>query len=74
MTTTAKESWEIEVGNAARLTETIAYHGTRLGAVRKAHKRWRARAEDEDVLFVCRPGCRPTLLINNGGAQSGPGL
>lgn len=54
----AKETWEIEVGNDAVVTETRDYTGTEFGAVRAASKRWRERAEQETVLFLRRPGCR----------------
>ena len=56
---TTKETWEIEVGNAAVVTETIEYFGTERGAIRAARRRWRARRENEFVLILRRPGCRP---------------
>ena len=61
-----REAWEIEVGNDAKVTETIRYEGTERGAVRAASRRWRSRGERESVLILRRPGCRPFRLLEEG--------
>ena len=54
--------WWIEVGNAALVTERLAYQGSRLGAVRFAARRWRARTSAETSLVLLHPGCQPTRV------------
>lgn len=58
-----KERWEIEVGNAATVTELVEYLGSPAGAVRTATRRWRERRGGESVLILRRPGCRPYRLF-----------
>ena len=53
------ETWEIEVGNEATVTEQFNYHGTSLGAIRAAKRRWRTRGAAETSVVLRRPGCRP---------------
>lgn len=57
-----RETWEIEAGNAAVVTECYSYHGTERGAIRAAAKRWRERTPEESVLILRRPDCRPLRM------------
>ncbi len=63
--TAKREQWEIVVGNEAVVTERVTYVGTQLGAVRAAHKRWRARCDREHSLVLCRPGCQPVRVFHS---------
>ena len=57
------ESFEIEVGDDARVHSLVVYTGTERGAIRAALKRWRAREEGETCLVLRRPNCRPIRFM-----------